>query len=214
MLIKSAILSLFSFTLFFSGAACAQDRPLKIGVIADMSGMYSDMTGSGSVAAVRFAVEDFGGSFDNKPIEVVTADHLNKPDLASSIARRWYGDDGVDVIVNVAGSGPALAVAAVARAANKAALITGAVTDRLSNDACSPNHVHYGIDSHALVVGTVETLLARGKKTWFFIALDAEFGRTFLREATAYIDAHGGTVVGSAKHPLHTPDLSGPRSLR
>lgn len=186
----------------------ADTRPLKIGVVADMSGMYSDMTGLGSVAAVKLAVEDFGGELNGRPIEVISGDHQNKADIASALVRKWYGADDVDVVVNAAGSAVALAVVSVAQAENKAALITGAVTDRLSNDSCTPNHVHYGIDNNALILGTVDALLKQGKKKWFFIIADYAFGESLFALAKPYIEANGGSVVGSVKHPLNTPDMS------
>lgn len=194
-----------------TGSAMAQGtdtRPLKIGVVADMSGMYSDMTGLGSVAAVKLAVEDFGGELNGRPIEVVSGDHQNKADIASALVRKWYSADDVDVVVNAAGSAVALAVVSVAQAENKAALITGAVTDRLSNDSCTPNHVHYGIDNNALILGTVDALLKQGKKKWFFIIADYAFGESLFALAKPYIEANGGSVVGSVKHPLNTPDMS------
>ncbi|WNJ88808.1 ABC transporter substrate-binding protein [Bosea sp. 685] len=200
---------LTAFSVFaFTAAAHGQQAPLKIGVVADMSGMYSDMTGTGSVEAVKLAVQDFGGKLNGRSIEVVSADHQNKGDIASSLVRKWFDADGVDVVVNAAGSAVALAVVAIAKNANKTALITGAVTDRLSNEACTPNSVHYGIDNHALVVGTVDALLAQGKKKFFFIVADYAFGHSFLAQARPYIEAHGGQVVGSVRHPLNSADMS------
>lgn len=189
-------------------AQTADTRPLKIGVVADMSGIYSDMTGTGSVTAVRLAVEDFGGELNGRPIEVLSGDHQNKADIASTLVRKWYNADGVDVIVNAAGSAVALAVVGVAQNENKAALITGAVTDRLSNDSCTPNHVHYGIDNNALILGTIDALLKQGKKKWFFLVADYAFGESLFSLAKPYIEANGGSVVGSVKHPLGTPDMS------
>ncbi|MEJ0071572.1 MAG: ABC transporter substrate-binding protein [Pseudomonadota bacterium] len=152
-------------------------------------------------------VADFGGSIGGKKIAVVHADHQNKPDIASTIARQWFDSDGVDVIVNAAGSSVALAVVEIAKERNKAVLVTGAVTNRLTQDACTPNHVHYGLDNYALVNGTVSALLEQGKKTWFFLVADYAFGHSFLADATGFIERRGGSVLGSVKHPLNSSDF-------
>lgn len=188
--------------------ASAAPDAMKIGIMADMSGMYADLSGPGSAQAVEMAVADFGGTIDGKKIEVIRADHLNKPDLASSIARQWYDSDGVDVIVNAAGSSVALAVVQIAKERNKAVLVTGAVTNRLTQDSWTPNHVHYGLDNYALVNGTVSALLGQGKKTWYFLVADYAFGHSFLADATAFIERRGGTVLGSVKHPLNSNDFA------
>lgn len=203
-----AILMLLAATAGCASTVFAQDKPLKIGVIADMSGLYADMTGMGSVKSVEMAVQDFGGKLGERRIEIVTADHQNRADTASAIVRKWFTADGVDVVVNAAGSAVALAVTEVSKSTNKAALITGAVSDRLSNDACTPNHVHYGIDNYALVHGTVGALMGQGKKSWYFVVADYAFGHSFLSEAAPFIEARGGTILGSVKHPINSPDMS------
>lgn len=206
--ITRMLLAAVSLAVLFAGRTEAAENALRIGVLADMSGIYSDMTGTGSVRAVELAVQDFGGSIDGRKIEIVQGDHQNKPDIASALVRRWFDSEGVDVVVNAAGSATALAVVEIAKTYNKSALITGAISDRLTNDACSPNHVHYGLNSHALVNGTVKALIDQGKKTWFFLVADYAFGHSLLAEATKFIELNGGKVVGSVKHPLNTSDFS------
>lgn len=207
-MIRQVIYATISSMFLFAGPSEAAQDVLRIGVLADMSGIYSDMTGPGSVKAVELAVHDFGGSLNGKKIEIIQGDHQNKPDIASTLVRRWFDSEGVDVVVNAAGSATALAVVEIAKSYNKAALITGAISDRLTNDACSPNHVHYGLNSHALVNGTVKALIDQGKKTWFFLVADYAFGHSMLAEATKFIEQNGGKVVGSVKHPLNTSDFS------
>lgn len=191
-----------------TAAPFTAEKPLRIGVLGDMSGLYSDIGGAGSVRAVELAVEDFGGRPGGRPIEVLQADHQNKVDIASAIAHRWYGEQGVDVIISAMGSAVALAVVEIAKVYNKAAVITGASTDALSNEACSSNHVHYALTNHAFVAGTVNALLQEGKKSWYFLVADYAFGHSLLAEATKLITAHGGAVVGAVKHPLGTQDFS------
>lgn len=202
------LLAAISLAISSAVPAMAAEDVLRIGVLADMSGIYSDMTGTGSVRAVELAVKDFGGNINGRKIEVIQGDHQNKPDIASTLVRRWFDSEGVDVVVNAAGSATALAVVEIAKTYNKSALITGAISDRLTNDACSPNHVHYGLNSHALVNGTVKALIDQGKKTWFFLVADYAFGHSLLAEATKFIELNGGKVIGSVKHPLNTSDFS------
>lgn len=184
-----------------SSLALAADDVLRIGVLADM-------TGSGTIRAVEFAVSDFGGTVNGRRVEVVSADHQNKPDIAVEVARRWYSNEGVDVIVNATGSAVALSVAEIARQQNKALLVTGALSDRLTNEACSPNHVHYGIDSYAMAKGTVNAIMGQGKKTWYFLVVDYAFGASMFSEASRAISTMNGWVTGSIKHPLNTSDFA------
>jgi len=196
-------------TIFFcSTVSWAAESILRIGVMADMSGLYADLSGPGSAYSVELAVKDFGGLVSGRKIEIVQADHQNKPDLASAIARRWYSTEGVDVIVNAAGSAVALAVVEIAKTYNKSALITGAVTNRLSNESCTPNHVHYGLDNDAIVNGTVNALVGKGLNTWYFLVADYAFGTSLLTAATNFIEHSGGKVIGSVKHPLNSQEFS------
>jgi branched-chain amino acid transport system substrate-binding protein len=196
-------------TLFaWAGAASAQDSgPVKIGVLADMSGVYADIGGQGSVEAVKMAIDDFGGSVLGKPIEVVSADGQNKPDISSNIARNWY-DSGVDMITDLPSSGMALAVMQLAKDKKKIALVTSAGSSDITGKSCSPYAAHWTWDTYAMSAGTGATIVKRGGKDWFFITADYVFGQTLERDTAAIVKANGGRVLGSVKHPLNTPDFS------
>jgi branched-chain amino acid transport system substrate-binding protein len=192
----------------WSGAACSEeDGPVRIGVLADMSGVYADIGGQGSVEAVKMAIEDFGGSVLGKPIEVVAADGQNKPDIAAGIARNWY-DSGVDVITDLPSSGMALAVMQLAKDKKKIALVTSAGSSDITGKSCSPYAAHWTWDTYAMSAGTGATVVKRGGKDWFFITADYVFGQTLERDTAAVVKANGGRVLGSVKHPLNTPDFS------
>lgn len=180
---------------------------VKIGVLTDMGSLYSDFSGKGSLEAVRMAVEDFGGKVLGKPIEIVSADHQNKPDIAAAKAREWYDTGNVDVIVDVVSSGAALAVSEVGRQKEKLVLISGAYTSRLTNEQCAPYTVHYQIDTTALT-STPKALVKLGADSWYFVTADYAFGQNMERDATAAINAGGGKVLGSVKHPLNSSDFS------
>ncbi|MBY0612993.1 MAG: ABC transporter substrate-binding protein [Beijerinckiaceae bacterium] len=188
--------------------AQASPDKLKIGVLTDMSGLYADLSGAGSVFAAERAVSEMGGKINGKDVEVIFADHQNKTDIASGIARKWFEQDGVDVIVNAAGSAVALSMVPLARSYNKAVLVTGALSAQLSNEACSANSVHYGLDTYALANGTVRALVGQGKKSWFFIAADYAFGKALVKDSEAFIKKAGGTVKGVVYHPLNSTDFS------
>jgi len=189
---------------------CAQgisDDVVRIGLILDMSGLYSDITGPGEVIAARMAIEDFGSKVLGKPIELVVADHQNKADLAASKAREWY-DNGVDAILDVAASGPALAVANVAKEKNRIAVFTSPGAVRLTNEACTAVTIHYAYDTYALANVTGAAVVKGGGDTWFFLTADYAFGQILEKDTTDVIIAGGGKVLGSAKHPLNAPDFS------
>jgi branched-chain amino acid transport system substrate-binding protein len=188
-------------------ARCEDDGPVKIGVLADMSGVYADIGGQGSVQAVKMAIEDFGGSLLGKPIEVISADGQNKPDIAGNIARNWY-DSGVDVITDLPSSGMALAVMQLAKDKKKIALVTSAGSSDITGKSCSPYAAHWTWDTYAMSAGTGATIVKRGGKDWFFITADYVFGQTLERDTAAVVTANGGRVLGSVKHPLNTPDFS------
>jgi branched-chain amino acid transport system substrate-binding protein len=190
-----------------SSAACAEDGPVKIGVLADMSGVYADIGGQGSVEAVKMAIADFGGSVLGKPIEVVSADGQNKPDISANIARNWY-DSGVDVITDLPSSGMALAVMQLSKDKKKIALVTSAGSSDITGKSCSPYAAHWTWDTYAMSAGTGATIVKRGGKDWFFITADYVFGQTLERDTAAIVKANGGKVLGSVKHPLNTPDFS------
>ena len=188
-------------------AFCADADPVKIGVLADMSGVYADIGGQGSVEAVKMAIEDFGGSVLGKPIEVVSADGQNKPDVASGIARNWY-DSGVDVITDIPASGMALAIMQLSKDKKKIAMVTSAGSSDITGKSCSPYTAHWTWDTYAMSHGTGETIAKRGGKDWFFITADYVFGQTLERDTAAVVTANGGKVLGSVKHPLNTSDFS------
>ncbi|WP_448205081.1 ABC transporter substrate-binding protein [Azospirillum sp. sgz302134] len=181
---------------------------VKIGVLNDRSGLYADLGGEGSVVAVKMAVEEMGGKVLGKPIEVITADHQNKPDIGSNLARQWIDRDGVDVIVDVPNSGVALAVQEVTREKKTVFLMEGPATSRLTGDACSPTGIHWAYDTHALAVGTGRAMVQEGGKSWFFLTADYAFGHQLEADTSAEVKKAGGTVKGSVRTPLNTADFS------
>jgi branched-chain amino acid transport system substrate-binding protein len=193
-----------------AGASNAQmtDNVIKIGVLNDQSGLYADLSGQGSVVAAKMAVEDFGGKVGATPVEVVFADHQNKPDIGSNIARQWLDVDKVDVIVDVPHSATALAVNDVVKEKNKVFLVSGAASSDLTGSKCSPNTVHWTYDTWSLANGTGKYTVKAGGDTWFFLTADYAFGAALERDTTAVIKANGGKVLGSVKHPLNTSDFS------
>ena len=184
------------------------DNVIKIGVLSDMSSLYTDLAGAGSVAAARMAVEDSGIEKRGYKVEVISADHQNKPDVGSQIARQWYDTDKVDVIVDVPNSGVALAVNQITRDKGKAFLVSGAATSDLSGKACSPNTIHWTYDTWMLANGTGTAMTKQGGDTWFFITADYAFGQALERDTTAAVVKAGGKVLGDVKAPLNAQDFS------
>jgi branched-chain amino acid transport system substrate-binding protein len=180
-----------------TGAAHAQTS-VKLGVLNDRSGVYSDLTGEGSVIAARMAVEDFKAAEKGIKVEVVAADHQNKPDIGASIARQWYDQDGVDVILDVPTSSVALAVNGLAREKNKILINSGGGTSDLTGAQCSPNTVHWTYDTWALANGTGGAMVKRGGDTWFFVTADYAFGHALERDTSALVTKAGGKVIGLA----------------
>lgn len=192
-----------------AGAAQAQTPDtIKIGVLADMSSLYADLGGPGSVVAAQMAVDDFGGTVLGKKIEVVSADHQNKPDIGASIARQWFDTDGVQMITDLTTSSVALAVQEVARQKNKVIMINGAASSDLTGKACAPTAIHWAYDTTALANGTGAAVVKAGGKTWFFITADYAFGHSLQNDTSAVVEANGGKVVGSVNVPLNTADFS------
>ncbi|HEU4410136.1 MAG TPA: ABC transporter substrate-binding protein [Polyangiaceae bacterium] len=181
---------------------------LTIGVLSDMAGPYADLAGKGSVVAAEMAVEDFGGQVGGRPVRVVSADHQNKPDVGSSVARTWFDVDGVDVIVDVPTSSVALAVSELARGKNKAFLASGPGTADLTGKSCSPNTVHWTYDTWALANGTGKEVVKAGGDKWFFLTADYAFGHALERDVSAVVKASGGEVLGGVRHPLNGADFS------
>jgi branched-chain amino acid transport system substrate-binding protein len=184
------------------------DDVVKIGVLADMSGLYSDLSGIGSVAAAQLAVEDFGGKVLGKRIEVISADHQNKPDIGASIARRWFDLEQVDAIVDVPVSSIAFAVQEISRQKNRVLLISSSGASDLTGKSCSPVSVHWTYDTYALSHAVGNALLKRGVDSWFFVTADYAFGLALEKDAVAVVEAGGGKVIGSVRHPQDTSDFS------
>jgi branched-chain amino acid transport system substrate-binding protein len=184
------------------------DDVVKLGVLTDMSSLYSDATGKGSLTAVEMAVADFGGKIKGKPIVVVSGDHQNKPDVGSNIARNWYDNDKVDVILDVPTSSVALAVQNITREKNKVLIISGGGSSDLTGVACSPNGIHWTYDTYALSNVAGLAMVKRGDDTWFFLTADYAFGAALERDAANVVTSHGGKVLGNVRHPLNNSDFS------
>ncbi len=182
-------------------------RPLKIGVMNDMSSVYADYQGIGSVIAAQLAVDDFSTKL-GVPVEIVSADHQNKPDVGAAIARRWFDAENVDVIMDLPNSAVALAVIAVAQEKNKAVIGSGAGSSVMTGPKCSRNFVHWTYDTYALGTGLGKALTEAGGKTWFFVTADYAFGKDLEANCAAAVQATGGKVLGSVRHPLNTADFS------
>ena len=193
-----------------AGPAHAQisDGMVKIGVLNDQSSLYADLTGQGSVVAARMAVEDSGADKKGLKVEVIFADHQNKADVGSGIARKWYEAEKVDVIVDVPNSAVALAVNQITRDMKKAFLVSGAASSDLTGKACSPNTIHWTYDTWALANGTANAIVKTGGNTWFFLTADYAFGHALERDVEAVVVANGGKVLGRVRHPLNTADFS------
>jgi branched-chain amino acid transport system substrate-binding protein len=192
------------------GAARAQvsGDVVRIGVINDMSGLYSDLGGEGSVEAARLAVEDFGPTVLGKKIEIVFADHQNKPDIASVIVRRWIDEDGVDAIADGGNSATALAIQGITRDKKRVFLISGPGSSDLTGKQCSPYGFHFAYNTYAEASAVTKALLKQHNDSWFFLTADYAFGHALERDASAFVTAAGGKVLGAVRHPLGAPDLS------
>src|SRR6202046_561353 len=190
------------------GFAAAQDKTVKIGALSDQSGLYADLGGPGSTLAAQMAVEDSGLTAKGWKIDIISGDHLNKPDVGTAIARQWFDVDKVDVIVDVPNSGVALAAKNVIKEKNGVYINSGAASSDLTNAQCSPNTVHWTYDTYMLAHTTGQALVKAGGDTWFFLTADYAFGQALERDTTAVVLANGGKVVGGVKHPLNTSDFS------
>jgi branched-chain amino acid transport system substrate-binding protein len=197
-----------SWSIADSALAQISNDVVKIGVLTDMSSLYSDGTGKGSLVAAQMAAQDFGGKVRGKPIEVIGGDHLNKPDVASNIARNWYDNEKVDAIADAVTSSIALAVQGVTREKNKVLLISGAGTSDLTGKACSPNGIQWTYDTYAQSNVSAREMVKRGGDTWFFISADYAFGQALQRDAADIVIKSGGKVLGNVRHPLNTNDFS------
>ena len=190
------------------GAAFAQDKNVKIGVLDDMSGLYADVGGQGSILAAQMAIEDSGMVAKGWKIDMISADHQNKPDVGVNIARQWADKDKVDNVVGVLSSGVALAVAGVAKEKNLAYMNSGAAASDLTNSACTPNTIHWTYDTYLLANGTGKAVVKSGGDSWFFLTADYAFGHALERDTTAVVTANGGKILGSVRHPLNSSDFS------
>jgi branched-chain amino acid transport system substrate-binding protein len=207
---RAALATAAASTLPMVRPAKAQDKPsLKIGCLTDMSGPYKDLAGPGAVAALNQAIQEFGVAGKDFTVQTVVADHLNKPDVGTTIARQWFDRDGVDLIVEVANSGVALAVAGVAKEKNKVYLNSGAATSDLTGAACNANTIHWVYDTYMLAKSTGGAMVKSGGNSWFFITANYAFGKALQRDTTGFIEDAGGKVVGSIEYPFPgTSDFS------
>lgn len=195
-----------------AAAAVAQegqlsDDVLRIGLIEDMSGVYADITGKGAVAAAEMAVEEFGGKVLGKPVEVLSADHQNKPDIAAAIARKWFDEDKLDAVLDVASSSPALAVLEIAKQKEKIITLSSPGSLRITNDVCGPYVVHWAYDSYAIAHGTGMALVGAGFDSWYFVTADYAFGHSLEKDTGDVVTAHGGKVLGNTRLPVGTSDF-------
>jgi len=192
------------------GAANAQisDDVVKIGVLTDMSSLYADATGKGSLAAVQMAVADYGGKAKGKPVEVIYADHQNKPDVGVNIARSWYDNEKVDAIFDVPTSSVALPISALTREKNRININSGGGSSDITGVACSPNTVHWTYDTYSLSNVAGKAMVQRGEDTWFFVTADYAFGMALERDAANVVKESGGKVLGDVRHPLNSSDFS------
>ncbi|WP_432261942.1 ABC transporter substrate-binding protein [Cupriavidus sp. TMH.W2] len=204
-------------TLFAATAAAADPAPIpasisdgvvKIGVLTDMSSIFSDIGGKGSVVAAQMAVDDFGGKVLGAPIQVVSADHQNKTDVAATLARGWFDNQKVDVIQDALPSSVALAVSNLGKLKHKIVIASGAGTTRLSNEDCSPYTIQYSYDTYAFAANTVKALARRGDNSWYFLTVDYALGASLEKDGTEALSSVGGTLKGKAKHPINSADLS------
>jgi len=210
-MIRSALRMLSALALAFAaGAAQAQGTGdvIRIGILNDQSGPYADVGGKGSVVAAKLAVEDFGGHLLGKRIEIIAADHQNKPDIASTIARQWIDTNNVDVIADGAGSSAGLAIQEVTRDKGRVFIISVPASSDFTGKFCSPTGFHFTYDTYALANGTAKALVKQGGDTWFFLTADYAFGHALERDTSAFVVAGGGRVIGSVKHPLNTSDFA------
>lgn len=203
-----ATVALFGLTLSMPAYADVSDDVVKIAVLDDMSGVYSDANGQGGVLAARMAIEEFGGTVLGKPIKLIHGDHQNKPDIGMSIARRWFDVENVDMIAGLGNSAVALAVQQLSRDRNKINLISGSGATDLTGRACSPNGVHWTYDNYSLAKGTGSAVVKNGGDKWFFLTADYTFGHSLEENTSAVVKEAGGKILGSTRHPLNTADFS------
>jgi branched-chain amino acid transport system substrate-binding protein len=205
---KRTLLALAACLTFGSVAGPVLAEKVKLGVLTDMSGTFSELSGAGSVEAARMAIEDFGGSVLGEKIELVSADHQHKPDVALNLARQWLDRDGVDVILDVPNSGIALAVASLVDEKGKIAIYASAATDRLTEDSCTGSALHWTFDTYSQTQAAAQALIERGLDQWFLLVADYAYGHSMEKAMREAVGAHGGKIAGAVRHPLQTMDFS------
>jgi branched-chain amino acid transport system substrate-binding protein len=202
------LIGLAALAALVAGASAQAQTNVKVGVLSDMSSLYSDIGGPGSVAAAKLAIADFTANNKDVKVDLVSADHQNKPDVGSSIANQWFDVDKVDLIVDVPNSGVALALSEIARQKNKVFIVSGAAASDLTGPKCNANTIHWTYDTWMLANGTGKALVKTGGDTWFFLTADYAFGHALERDTAAAVEANGGKVLGKVRHPLNTNDFS------
>ncbi|MDX1818732.1 MAG: ABC transporter substrate-binding protein [Marinobacter sp.] len=208
-MMKKLLTSAVASALMVSGAqAEISDNMVKMGYLADMSGTYRDLAGPNGLKAMEMAIKDFGGSVKGAKIEVVSADDRNSPDVASSTVRRWVENDKVDMIGGMVASSVTIAATKILEENNKLGIVSGSAASSITNEHCTPNHIHYVYDTYALSIGTPTAIVQEGGKTWFILTADYAFGHAMEADVTRVVEANGGEVVGSIRHPFPTPDFS------
>ena len=197
-------------TTLMAGAAQAEisNDMVKIGYLADMSGTYRDLAGPNGLIALEMAVADFGGQVNGKKIETVSADDRNSPDVASSTARRWVENDNVDMVSGLVASSVSIAVSDILEESGKLGIVSGSAASSITNEHCTPNHIHYVYDTYPLANGTASAVVKEGGKTWFILTADYAFGHAMEADVTKVVEANGGEVIGTIRHPFPTPDFS------
>ncbi len=204
----STVCAAIAWPLVLIGAAYAQEKPVKIGVLNDQASVYSSITGPGSVAAARLAIEDMGGTMFGKPIELVFADHAHKPDLGSAIARKWFDTEGVDAIFDIYSSGVALAVQGIAEQKDKILVVSMASSRDISGKSCSPNGMQWANDGYEIANLTIKGASGDKPTSWYFLTVDYAAGHSIEKDAQKLIEGGGGKFIGAARFPLNTPDFS------
>ncbi|SEP28549.1 amino acid/amide ABC transporter substrate-binding protein, HAAT family (TC 3.A.1.4.-) [Methylobacterium sp. ap11] len=189
-------------------AAAQTEKPIRIGVLSDLGGAFADVSGPGSILAAKMAAEDYRAQHPGRPVEVISGDHQNKADIGSTIARRWTDTEGVDLIIDVPNSAVALAVSEIVKTRNRTFLVTGGVSSALTGTQCSPNTVHYSLDTWTMANVPTQTLVAQGGKTWYYVTADYAFGHDMQRQSTKALEKSGGRVFGSVNYPSSTMDYS------
>lgn len=209
-MLKKTLLGAAAILALSAGSAHAQysDNKIKIGVLTDLSGTYSDLAGKGTIVAAQMAIDDLGGKINGIPIELVSADHQNKADIASSIARKWYDTEQVDAIAELVTTAAAIAVREVSKEKGKIDLVSGAASTPLTNDKCSPTGFHWTYDTYALANGTANAVVKNGGKSWYFLTADYAFGHNLQAQTERVVKANGGEVKGAVKHPFPNSDFS------